>query len=1554
MEEGSPLRWILKDLKLSPSLAKPFKTHSIEDVRVVSSDSGDCLVISEKILYWYKGDILCRKLLYPTKILNSFFSRFKNDTHRRALVVLLEDSSHIYYDNGKSYTLSFPFKALNGFPCLNGMIVQREELAGSNNISFFTVLEPMAEFGTVVSSTTSSISSDERLVFFPNSGASSISLTYNENEGKLSFYHTRFLNRQSEDKPITEHIQPQNDQSHRRKASRKPSGTIGSINQEDKMVDDDSNFLEAGKRRGASYSETLSIDRMASYDFFNNNAKLSDSGSNINSPSSSFDPLVLRKDCILGGIFTATCSIDMKDYKVHPLSFEGTREAFIIKSKGFMMVFIFENGNPSLSPKLLKSIDLSQDYEDFALLDDLPEFILLVDKNSCDLKIFNPLLSMELSVFQSSTKIKQIISSYKSDITFRNVSDDVLQLRLCLKPGSQVLGSLIDSLKYLTNSYSFNYIKIIWIYSFMISKREWDSFLLTIVALILPAKIKEGHLDACNPVVKALTKIKPIQQKLAQDQFSLYQLAPNIILALHLICEDMKLNVLNKGNMRDLRMLIYQLLTWCGWNGNWTSYYADFFSHDNFKASSLLKFSVPQILQTPPDLLKSLNSLFEEDIVPYLTFSQLAQESETIEESVTPRSFYILRLFEAIVSADFNPVDVVAMMVEFNISLNDLETYPIGVLIPLKESIVFCQRNIGFLEPLLDTKLYELIDRKDLSESTECNKRHDHKEKTSVNLSNSTQHSQTKDIHQIVNAINEVQESIAPLEHDRFQITKLIFNEDRRFYEISSMLQTFKTQVVFYNKLSDLTESSSLYQRKKLASLVALRTLTIPLGRSIMLYSSKEPLVTEKFPIPKLTFSVQIQPDNINVSSERDFIIQNCLDWGDFHNGAAAALSISKSSKGISGSWIVFNKPAVLNAQHGGFLLGLGLNGHMKDLEEWNIYNYLGPKHVYTSIGLLLGMSASLIGTMDVKLTKVLSVHTVALLPHGSSDLIVNPSVQTAGLIGIGLLYLETQHRRMSEILLSQINGAILVDDRNIADESYRMAAGISLGYINLGKGDDLKGLNDTHVVDKLLAIAITLKDVQTSESFDKSMSGALMALMFIYLKTNNETIAKKIQIPDTDQLLDYFRPDILLLRVLTRNMIMWDSIGNTIEWVDSHIPENLSHSDRLTDINLHNIIGGLCLSISLKYSSTGDLTARDTVLSFYDKLNTLATTYHAEGNFDSKVIQNSLSRVRVILGIGLSLIMASTGDLETFKRLRIIHGTFNTKDESNNTLYGEFMGINMALGFLFMAGGQFGFKTNSNFAIAALITSVYPIFPKTDDTFQPQVHLQALRHFWCLAVQERCIVIRDVVSKKPLTAKIKLLMKDGESKVLTTPSLLPDFELIKEIRLVDSKEYFKLRISNMDILAKNGFNAYVYKKGEHKPIQKAIELMLGEINRTFKQSSTDKETSSFLDLKVFNGFVKEELQGLLNPVSNNQVSSNYSGLSLPSYSASDSLLPNIIDKQIELNLLVSNIRTVDDLWNLKLIFSYYDKLLGDGDIYYLNSEYIETLKIKLWQAMRN
>ena len=45
---------------------------------------------------------------------------------------------------------------------------------------------------------------------------------------------------------------------------------------------------------------------------------------------------------------------------------------------------------------------------------------------------------------------------------------------------------------------------------------------------------------------------------------------------------------------------------------------------------------------------------------------------------------------------------------------------------------------------------------------------------------------------------------------------------------------------------------------------------------------------------------------------------------------------------------------------------------------------------------------------------------------------------------------------------------------------------------------------------------------------------------------TRNEAVASGIALPDTHFLLDYSRPDTLMLKVLARSLILWDQVEPT------------------------------------------------------------------------------------------------------------------------------------------------------------------------------------------------------------------------------------------------------------------------------------------------------------------------------------------------------------------------------------------------------------------------
>jgi anaphase-promoting complex subunit 1 len=167
--------------------------------------------------------------------------------------------------------------------------------------------------------------------------------------------------------------------------------------------------------------------------------------------------------------------------------------------------------------------------------------------------------------------------------------------------------------------------------------------------------------------------------------------------------------------------------------------------------------------------------------------------------------------------------------------------------------------------------------------------------------------------------------------------------------------------------------------------MLALRTLAIPSGRGLLYFSARVPLLTEKFPMAGFNLNCVMKPNNNTVGVEKNSFSEEKVCWAFFHSGVSAGLSISRNAKGIDTSWILYNKPPELTNRHAGFLLALGLNGHLKSIAKWVAFKYLTPKHTMTSIGLLLGLAASYLGTMDSLITRLLSVHVTRMLPPGAA-----------------------------------------------------------------------------------------------------------------------------------------------------------------------------------------------------------------------------------------------------------------------------------------------------------------------------------------------------------------------------------------------------------------------------------------------------------------------------------------------------------------------------------------------------------------------------------------
>ena len=98
-----------------------------------------------------------------------------------------------------------------------------------------------------------------------------------------------------------------------------------------------------------------------------------------------------------------------------------------------------------------------------------------------------------------------------------------------------------------------------------------------------------------------------------------------------------------------------------------------------------------------------------------------------------------------------------------------------------------------------------------------------------------------------------------------------------------------------------------------------------------------------------------------------------------------------------------------------------------------DLTDYLTQGIITTTVGLFLGLSSNLRGTCDPSVSKMLCLHVPSLLPPSFLPMDLASPVQAAAVAAIGLLYLGSSHRLMTEFLLNEI-GRPPVKDQNSTD----------------------------------------------------------------------------------------------------------------------------------------------------------------------------------------------------------------------------------------------------------------------------------------------------------------------------------------------------------------------------------------------------------------------------------------------------------------------------------------------------------------------------------------
>ena len=445
-------------------------------------------------------------------------------------------------------------------------------------------------------------------------------------------------------------------------------------------------------------------------------------------------------------------------------------------------------------------------------------------------------------------------------------------------------------------------------------------------------------------------------------------------------------------------------------------------------------------------------------------------------------------------------------------------------------------------------------------------------------------------------------------------------------------------------------------------------------------------------------------------------------------------------------------------------------------------------------------------------------------------------------------------------MLISQI-GKMPAHSKSTERENYALSAGFGLGMVNLGSGSDLPGMADLNIDERLIRFVeggknmeeiASLKRVASPEDQCSSikegenvnlyvtLSGGIVALALIHLKTNNKKINDQIEIPTTFFALEYSRPSDVLLKVLCKNLIMWDSIDASIDWLNSQIPKIIrtiysekeianvekKYQSRISieEIDFANIamlhtyfLTGALFSIGFKYAGSGNRDVFKFLRKNIDKLidtkrtnsNNLKANFVPEytnynkNDIDERTYQTCLC----VSAYAISMVMAGTGDVDCFITLRRIR-----KILEPNMHYGFNMAIHMSIGFLFLGSGKYTFST-SNLSIASLLMALYPKFP--DHSNDNRYHLQALRHFYVLAIESKLLQTVDIDTGELVSVPLEIEYKDplkevncfvdacADIRAVKTPIMLEDMHKISRIHLKD-KKYYEILIDKPEIMAIN------------------------------------------------------------------------------------------------------------------------------------------------------
>ena len=437
-------------------------------------------------------------------------------------------------------------------------------------------------------------------------------------------------------------------------------------------------------------------------------------------------------------------------------------------------------------------------------------------------------------------------------------------------------------------------------------------------------------------------------------------------------------------------------------------------------------------------------------------------------------------------------------------------------------------------------------------------------------------------------------------------------------------------------------------------------------------------------------------------------------EYSLFHAAVLSTIKvIDNSEKEVSADWIMNQVPEVVCSKTAGILFGIGLKGKLGELKPFDYLEILGKNHSLTSSAVILGLALAKRGSLDLELCRLASVHLRDFeYSETGGDLSLELDVQVSAILAVGFLYQESISRGMSNYLMHQIGrmGQVTLKSRVYYTAAYSLAAGLSLGLVNLASGSQ-SGIGDSHLKRLLVAANENLSEPESSRF---TTPASLLALALIFMKSGNEQIIESIR---PSGAFRQYKPVHYALRIICVSVV---TMKPCID-IES-VCELIKNRSDITYECYSVIAAALFLGISNVGTRNKEIYFK--LLRAYQSISKIKRVHEYSIDFIDCFRNAPLKLCADYLLLALSLVMAGSGDCTILGMLRDWFGSPMDFSAGRGLIHF------LSLGFLSIRG-MVEDPTDSE-TMAMLICTCFPVLPTSLDD-QSSVPL-CFRYFWALA----------------------------------------------------------------------------------------------------------------------------------------------------------------------------------------------------------------------------